>query len=101
MKGINLDLIGKIFSTFKEGKNLVTTLLFLLTHLSGGIAELNELEDYLSALQLQGKTVFNPLLARGLEIYTEQYTKYSCPAKQLLPASAAADAMTDNRRIFK
>ena len=92
VKGINLDLIGKIFSTFKEGKKPGDYASFS-SHapVREGIAELNELEDYLSALQLQGKTVFNPLLARGLEIYTEQYTKYSCPAKQLLPASVAAD----------
>ena len=63
------DLIGKIFSTFRRK---TWRLRFFSSHapVREGIAELNELEDYLSALQLQGKTVFNPLLARGLEIYT-------------------------------
>ncbi|RWZ58597.1 histidine--tRNA ligase [Halobacillus fulvus] len=35
-----------------------------------GLSELEELETYLEALGIKGKCVFNPFLARGLEIYT-------------------------------
>ncbi len=71
VKGIHLHLIEKIFSTFREGGKPDDYAFFSShTPVREGIDELNELEDYLSALQLQEKTVFNPLLARGLEIYT-------------------------------
>jgi len=35
-----------------------------------GLAELKELESYLEVLNIKGKCIFNPFLARGLEIYT-------------------------------
>lgn len=35
-----------------------------------GLAELKELESYLEILDIRAKCVFNPFLARGLEIYT-------------------------------
>ncbi|MGN7476245.1 histidine--tRNA ligase [Solibacillus silvestris] len=35
-----------------------------------GVAELCELMDYLAALQIDALCIFNPFLARGLEIYT-------------------------------
>ncbi len=37
---------------------------------SEGLKELNELESYLSILGINQQCVFNPFLARGLEIYT-------------------------------
>lgn len=38
--------------------------------LKQGLAELKELEEYLKFLGIDGECVFNPFLARGLEIYT-------------------------------
>ena len=38
--------------------------------LKQGLAELKELDEYLKFLGIDGKCVFNPFLARGLEIYT-------------------------------
>ena len=70
-KGIPQELIEKVFVTFQEGKRPDFYTSFSASALvREGIAELNELEGYLQALNLSDKTVFNPLLARGLEIYT-------------------------------
>lgn len=38
--------------------------------LKQGLAELKELDEYLKFLGIDGECVFNPFLARGLEIYT-------------------------------
>lgn len=48
------------FEPFAEGN----------AYIKQGIAEMSELMDYLSALQIEEYCVFNPFLARGLEIYT-------------------------------
>lgn len=70
-KGIHQELIDKIFATFREGERPDFYASFSSSTLAReGIAELNELEGYLEALNLADKAVFNPLLARGLEIYT-------------------------------
>lgn len=39
-------------------------------HVKQGLAELKELESYLDILDIKARCVFNPFLARGLEIYT-------------------------------
>ncbi len=70
-KEIPRELIDKIFITFQEGKRPDSYSSFSSgTLVREGIAELNELEGYLEALGLMDKAAFNPLLARGLEIYT-------------------------------
>ena len=48
------------FAPFAEGN----------AYIQQGMAEMSELMDYLSALQIDEFCVFNPFLARGLEIYT-------------------------------
>ncbi len=70
-EGIAPSLIESIFAVFQEGN---TTAYYerrfphpLVTE---GVAELNELDSYLHALKVEDKVRFNPLLARGLEIYT-------------------------------
>ncbi len=70
-KGIPREIIKKIFSIFREGRRPDYYTAFSSGPLvREGIAELNELEEYLAALNLLDKIIFNPLLARGLEIYT-------------------------------
>jgi len=70
-KEIPREIIEKIFSIFREGRRPDYYTAFSSGPLvREGIAELNELEEYLAALNLLDKTIFNPLLARGLEIYT-------------------------------
>lgn len=71
IKGIHQEIIEKIFAIFREGKRPDFYASFSSSALiREGIAELNELEEYLAALNILEKTNFNPLLARGLEIYT-------------------------------
>ncbi|MEW5920932.1 MAG: histidine--tRNA ligase [Bacillota bacterium] len=70
-EGISPATIDSIFSVFQKGN---TTAYYerRFDHplVRAGILELNELEGYLNALKLADKVRFNPLLARGLEIYT-------------------------------
>lgn len=70
-EGILPSLIEKIFAVFQDG---VTPSYYEdnFSHplVKAGVAELNELDSYLHALKLEDKVRFNPLLARGLEIYT-------------------------------
>ncbi len=70
-EGIAPSLIKNIFAVFQEGD---TTAYYerRFPHplVKEGVAELNELESYLHALKVEDKVRFNPLLARGLEIYT-------------------------------
>lgn len=71
VKEIHPNLIEKIFDVFQEGKRPEYFASYSSSALvREGISELNELENYLTALNILDKTVFNPLLARGLEIYT-------------------------------
>jgi histidyl-tRNA synthetase len=70
-KGIHQTLIGKIFTIFRQGEKPDFYSSFSSDTLTQeGLAELNELGNYLEALDLTSRSVFNPLLARGLEIYT-------------------------------
>ncbi|WP_339216503.1 histidine--tRNA ligase [Solibacillus sp. FSL W8-0372] len=48
------------FETFQEENNFIKQ----------GVAEVRELMDYLNALNIAETCLFNPFLARGLEIYT-------------------------------
>ncbi|MBD8036084.1 histidine--tRNA ligase [Solibacillus sp. A46] len=48
------------FETFQEENNFIKQ----------GVAEVRELMDYLNALNIAETCIFNPFLARGLEIYT-------------------------------
>ncbi|MEK3765713.1 MULTISPECIES: histidine--tRNA ligase [unclassified Solibacillus] len=48
------------FETFQEENNFIKQ----------GVAEVRELMDYLNALNITETCIFNPFLARGLEIYT-------------------------------
>ena len=70
-EGIATSLIESIFAVFEEGD---TTAYYehRFPHplVQEGVAELNELNSYLHALKMEDKMRFNPLLARGLEIYT-------------------------------
>ena len=69
--GIDAPVIERIFAAFEEE---ATTAYYESRYshalVQEGVAELNELDSYLHALKLDGKVRFNPLLARGLEIYT-------------------------------
>ena len=70
-EGIATSLIESIFAVFEEGD---TTAYYehRFPHplVQEGVAELNELNSYLHALKMEDKMRFNPVLARGLEIYT-------------------------------
>lgn len=70
-EGITDAVIDSIFSVFEEG-NTPAYYQDRFQHplVKEGVAELNELEGYLKALQPGDKIQFNSLLARGLEIYT-------------------------------
>ncbi|MBD8032850.1 histidine--tRNA ligase [Solibacillus merdavium] len=48
------------FETFQDENNFIKQ----------GVAEVHELMDYLNALNIAQTCIFNPFLARGLEIYT-------------------------------
>jgi histidyl-tRNA synthetase len=95
-EGIAHPLIESIFAVFGEGD---TTAYYerRFPHplVQEGVAELNELDSYLHALNLDDQVRFNPLLARGLEIYTgsvyEVFLKDS-----LITGSIASGGRYDN-----
>ena len=70
-QGVKEDFIEEIFKIFQKGRRpeeyLPASDNALLRE---GKDELKELESYLESLGLMEKSDFNPLLARGLEIYT-------------------------------
>lgn len=69
--GFSAAAIENIFSVFQEGdKTAYYERRFDHPLVRAGVAELNELEGYLSALKMKDRVRFDPLLARGLEIYT-------------------------------
>lgn len=60
-----------------------------------GFKELSELNDYLSYLGIKEKSVFNPFLARGLEIYTGTIYEVFLEG-QLIKSSIASGGRYDN-----
>lgn len=70
-EGMELPLIESIFNVFEEGADANSYgERFPSPLVEAGVAELNELDGFLNTLKLGDKVRFNPLLARGLEIYT-------------------------------
>jgi histidyl-tRNA synthetase len=63
IKGFVTDKNNKVFNYYEEylAKN---------EQIKQGLAELQELNEYIQFLGIDSKCVFNPFLARGLEIYT-------------------------------
>ena len=60
-----------------------------------GLAELKELESYLEILNFKGKCMFNPFLARGLEIYTGTIYEIFL-ANQAIKSSIGSGGRYDN-----
>ncbi|WP_397539704.1 histidine--tRNA ligase [Rummeliibacillus pycnus] len=73
-KNISGDIVLKIISFLKtstsKGINYFEQFTDKNEDISQGVAELKELEEYLSYLNMKEQCVFNPYLARGLEMYT-------------------------------
>lgn len=72
-KGIDKESSQKLFSFIEmEPKELITFLSEnpINNSIKEGIEELNELNSYIEAAQLDKYVRFSPFLARGLEIYT-------------------------------
>lgn len=62
---------------------------------SQGLKELKELDEYLSYLHVDKRCVFNPFLARGLDIYTSTiYEVFLCD--QTIQSSIASGGRYDN-----
>ncbi len=70
--GLEASVITKIENFLQDNRK--TTLAYFAQFeepvIQEGLAEMLELERYLSALGITASCLFNPLLARGLEIYT-------------------------------
>lgn len=72
-KGIKQQIIDKIISLLdNKDTNLISYYKEMASNslMQEGINELEELNGYIEAMNLESKVRFNPFLARGLEIYT-------------------------------
>jgi len=70
LKGISRDTISRIFNLLNEDFSLSDFQHSSNSSIREGIAEIKELQSYLSGLELMTKTQLNLFLARGLDIYT-------------------------------
>ncbi|AOT69614.1 histidine--tRNA ligase [Geosporobacter ferrireducens] len=69
-KGITEDMLSKLFDLLNEDFSLSDFQDSPNVNIREGIAEIRELQSYLSGLELMTKTQLNLFLARGLGIYT-------------------------------
>ena len=72
-KGLEYDFTKTLIDTLNSIKNNPINISSISTTndlIYEGLKELDELKSYLEAMNIMDKVVFNPFLARGLDIYT-------------------------------